>query len=571
MRKRISRISIKVKLLAGFLFICLLLAVVGIIGTVDINTLAARSEKMYSYNLQSIDELHLMKENLLEIKSQLEIATLSKDADKTKAAVDTIEKLHQNNTSLMDSYNVRPLSEAARQIWTTFQEEMEAYRSARQKVMDLATAGKYNEANNSMGEVTKIREGMFAKLDELITRNQNMAKSNYESNVKVAKDSSNMMYTSIGLGLLFSLIIGLGLSMSIAISIKKGLIFAKALGEGDLTVNIENHSRDELGTLIEALKEAQENMRNIVANIIMQTGEVSASSEELSATLEEVSSSFDTINTNTSYINNGVLNISNAAEELKNTIAEVNTGVGQLASSSSEGSNQAVEIKSRAVQIKEKGNESKKLADVLYEEKQNNILEAIEKGKVVEEIANIANLINAIAGQTNLLALNASIEAARAGEHGKGFTVVASEIGSLAEQSAAHVREISKVVSNVKNAFENLADNSREILEFVDGRVRKDYDLLVDTGLNYEKDAVYVSGLSQDTAAMAEELSASTQEISSVAESISAKIEDTAVSFVQIHSNMQQTSIAMEQIAKTAENQAAVAEALSGMVTRFKI
>lgn len=247
-------------------------------------------------------------------------------------------------------------------------------------------------------------------------------------------------------------------------------------------MEVENKSRDELGKLIEALRQAQENMREIVSNIMTQTSEVSASSEELAATIEEINGSYEIINKNTSHITDSVMDIRAATEELNATIDQVNSGVTQLASNSSEGSIEAVGIKDRAVKIKEKGKESKELAERISVEKQHNIFDAIEKGKVVDEIAKIAELISGIAGQTNLLALNASIEAARAGEHGKGFAVVASEIGTLADQSAVYVKEITEVVRSVKNAFENLADNSRDILEFVDGRVRKDYELLVDTG-----------------------------------------------------------------------------------------
>lgn len=571
MMKLFRKVSIRVKLVGGFLVLAVLLVVVGWLGTLAMNAVSVRSDKMMTNNVQDIQDLHLMKVSLLNVRSEVQRAVLYANAEKTKAAIESIEAYQVENQKNIDSYFSRIESEDEKITWDKYISEMEAYRDARNDVLDLASAGNYVEAEAGMDEVTAIREAMFASLDELIADNESILEQENINMDRFTRASQIFMYIVIGIGFVLAMIIGLQLSASISKSVNIGLKFAKALGEGDLTVSFENKSRDELGKLVEALNQAQTNMKEIIQGIAMQTAEVSSASEELSATIEEISSTFETINSNTSIIAGGVMDIRAASEELSATVEEVNSGVSQLASNSSVGSGKAVDIKARAIKIKENGNESKILAEKIYDEKHAKITEAIEQGKVVDEISKVAGLINGIAAQTNLLALNASIEAARAGEHGRGFSVVATEIGSLAEQSARYVKEITQTVMNVQNAFNNLAENSKDVLEFVDKRVRSDYELLVETGNSYENDASYVSGFSEDSAAMSEELSAATEEITSVIQTIAGNIEDTSVSFENIKSNMNETTIAMEQIARAAEEQAVVAETLNSLVAKFKI
>jgi methyl-accepting chemotaxis protein len=83
--------------------------------------------------------------------------------------------------------------------------------------------------------------------------------------------------------------------------------------------------------------------------------------------------------------------------------------------------------------------------------------------RAAQEIGDVVKLITAIAEQTNLLALNATIEAARAGEAGRGFAVVASEVKSLASQTAKATDEISSHIAGMQEATQESVAAIKEI------------------------------------------------------------------------------------------------------------
>ncbi|HEY0833301.1 MAG TPA: methyl-accepting chemotaxis protein, partial [Azospirillum sp.] len=127
----------------------------------------------------------------------------------------------------------------------------------------------------------------------------------------------------------------------------------------------------------------------------------------------------------------------------------------------------------------------------------------------VQQIGEVANLIQGIASQTNLLALNATIEAARAGEMGKGFAVVAHEVKTLASQTAGATDEIGRRIADIREVTRVTVEAVAEI-----------------TGIIGEIDQVSgsVAAAMEQQAAATHEISRNVQETSVAVREVSARI-----------------------------------------------
>ena len=569
--KIFEKTSVKAKLLFSFLLCVIMLNIVGFIGITGMKTINNNSKEIFNYDFTSIKNLRVIKEKLLLIRAEIDNGVLYEDSKKTENSIQNINTLDDQIDSELEDYakldHPTEIKEKYEKLLIAFNE----YEVIRDKALDLAKEGRYEEAEKILPKITEVRTEVGTIIDNLIGDTQNSLTIKNNNNRDTYKFKLKSIIVTSLIGAVISLIIGGIISLAIARKINNMLLFAEALGEGDFTYETSITGQDEFAKLSIALNNAKEKLRNLVKDIIDQSQEVSASSEELSANIGEITNNFTQIIENTTLIVTSIQEINATTEELSATVVQVDSGINQLSSDSMESNNEANNIKERAIEIRNKGNESKSIADKLSEEKNQRILEAIEESKVVGEIMKFAESIASIAQQTNLLALNAAIEAARAGEHGKGFAVVADEIRELAEKSSKDVKEIQNIIVNVRKSVNNLTLHSEDLLKFINSNVKEDYQLLIDTGLSYEKDSEYVSDLSTSIAAMTEELNASTNEITNVTKSIASNVEQTSYNSEEILTRLDEVGVSMEDISKATENQAHIAEKLNEMISIFKI
>ncbi|MDR7670515.1 methyl-accepting chemotaxis protein [Bacillus altitudinis] len=225
---------------------------------------------------------------------------------------------------------------------------------------------------------------------------------------------------------------------------------SKEIAAGNLERTSLKETSDEIGQLAKGFNHMSGELRALVSGLQETSSQLVESATDLSAISEETSAS---------------------SEEIGRAIGDISTGTLHQASDLEVANQQMTQFNQSIENVKEKSDQIKRISDqsnqssqqgqqIVQQLKQSNeqsiqasqgIRSGIEQlSTKVQDISQITDTIESISNETNLLALNASIEAARAGEHGKGFSVVASEVRNLAEQTKQSAVQIQQMIQGIK-------------------------------------------------------------------------------------------------------------------------
>lgn len=336
-------------------------------------------------------------------------------------------------------------------------------------------------------------------------------------------------------------------SRGIVSPLKKLKDTAQKISQGDLNVQVDVNSNDEVGQVGEAITGTVKMLHNYIDYIKEITSVLGTMANgDLRIKLEqEYTGEF-------SAIKDALINISHSLSRtiahIQRSAEQVDSGATQIASSSQALASGAAQ---QAGSIQELSDSIMNVSDKA-DDNLNNVVEATEsveltEKKVVEsnehmknmttamkrisdssnEISKIISTIDNIAFQTNILALNATIEAARAGMAGKGFAVVADEVRNLAVKSAEaarqtadmirasieSVQEGSEITDTTASALKEAAEHSVQVRNIIE-RIKDGSQEQTEAITQIKRGIEQISAVVQNNAATAEESSASSEELS---------------------------------------------------------
>ena len=268
-------------------------------------------------------------------------------------------------------------------------------------------------------------------------------------------------------------------------------------------------------------------------------GDIGRSAAHISTSLQKLSETFKGLLVE-------VQRMASASSQVESAISQVADGAKEQLSATQEISQQMQENSDISNDVNEKARNTSDMAREAAKISDHGKSESIEMMRVVEKIENnseeigkISDLIDEIAQQTNMLSLNASIEAARAGEQGRGFSVVATEVGKLAERSGSSVKDISELTEVARNEASGGAERMKELKEEMEkisetiNSVEKMMLEIVnqsneqkDKNTNVQNSISNLTQIGENNSVAAEEISASMIELSNIANNTKNKVSE---------------------------------------------
>lgn len=313
-------------------------------------------------------------------------------------------------------------------------------------------------------------------------------------------------------------------------------------GHGDLTVQLDVSSNDEVAELSQAFNDFVQKLNSLIGEVVNLSSQLKGMADQAADKAQQWRANSGTQLEKVTLVTEAISEMSKATAEIASS-SEQAAGVAEHgARSCSEGKN-IVESTRKSIEIL--SNEVTTTNQIIGKLNSNT-----------QQITTILTTIQGIAEQTNLLALNAAIEAARAGDHGRGFAVVADEVRNLSQKTTASTAEIQQMIQELQNTTQQATS-------------------VMENSKNMTHDAVEHASLASESlmqlASAIEEIKGTSMQIATATEEQSFVCGDITQNTQQINDIANQLTEDSKGQLRTAEEFRALAINMHGLVSQFKL
>ena len=325
---------------------------------------------------------------------------------------------------------------------------------------------------------------------------------------------------------------------------------AQAVSRGDLTIEVELEERFK-GSVLGEMKVMVGNLRRMFRDMTDGVQALSSSATQLTVISRQMTSSAE-------HSSIRAHSVATAAEEMSASMASVSQAMDHATTNVRSVAAATEEMTSTIGEVARNSDKARSITGQAVMQATEITRQVVDLGKAAREIGKVTETIAAISAQTNLLALNATIEAARAGAAGKGFTVVASEIKELAQQTAAATEGIREKIENIQVSTRETVEDIGKISQVI----QEVSEMINNSAVAIEQQSVVTREIATNIAQAAygiNEVNDNVSQTSQVSEAIAHDVTEVNHTAGEISSSSAQVLMSSEELARLAEQLKAMA------------